>query len=284
MKPRIGSNINPLLYRSKSTWERLRNATRKIDQNVEKSKQALSSVGKHDYSVRPHTYSHIADANKEIFQRFPLVNSKKLSRMSERPRQVRMLTKDFIDDSLYNPNYGYFSKEVEIFTPSRPFSYNEIANQDDFLYKWTNEYQEYNKVPERDASGLRDSSAPRMSRQVWHTPTELFKPYYGQALARYLLVNYKLSLYPYADLIIYEMGGGNGTLMNNILDYIRDTQPDVYSRTRYNIIEISGNLASKQRSTLSEKAENVGHGSKVRIINKSIFSCGIRRFLNLATL
>ena len=66
----------------------------------------------------------------------------------------------------------------------------------------------------------------RKSLQLWHTPTELFHPYYGEALARYILVNYKLNVYPYNDLIIYEMGGGNGTLMCDILNYIRKHQPE----------------------------------------------------------
>lgn len=263
-----------LFVRHQSTWSRLRNATRKTSEKVNETKQQLKST-QHDYSVRPQTYSHNADDNKELFESFPLMNSRKLMRYKERPRQVRMLARDFMDDSLYNPNYGYFSKEVEIFTPSKPFSYNEIANQDDFLQKWTQEYNQYRKAD--DEGGEKEAAknklrAPSTSKQLWHTPTELFKPYYGQALARYLLVNYKLSLYPYSDLVIYEMGGGNGTLMMNILDYIRDTQPDVYSRTRYNIIEISGNLASKQESNLDTQAEKGGHGDKVKIINKSIFS------------
>lgn len=44
--------------------------------------------------------------------------------------------------------------------------------------------------------------------------------------------DYKLRHYPYEDLIIYEMGAGNGTLMANILDYIKKDHPDVYERTR----------------------------------------------------
>ncbi|ANB13421.1 Protein midA-like protein [Sugiyamaella lignohabitans] len=68
------------------------------------------------------------------------------------------------------------------------------------------------------------------------------------------------------------MGAGNGTLMLDILDYIRETQPDVYSRTRYNIIEISSSLASKQLSNLHRRVASAGHADKVNIINKSIFA------------
>lgn len=67
------------------------------------------------------------------------------------------------------------------------------------------------------------------------------------------------------------MGAGNGTLMLNILDYIRVTEPEVYARTKFKIIEISSNLASLQRSHLLRNANSRGHLSKVEIINKSVF-------------
>lgn len=113
------------------------------------------------------------------------------------------------------------------------------------------------------------------ARQLWHTPTELFRPYYGEAIARYLVTNYKLALYPYHDLLIYEMGAGNGTLMLNILDYIRDVEPEVYARTKFNIIEISTTLANMQESQLQRSAAARGHSGKVEIINKSIFDWNI---------
>lgn len=116
-----------------------------------------------------------------------------------------------------------------------------------------------------------DVKAPNDTRQLWHTPTELFRPYYGEAIARYLVTNYKLSHHPYHDLIIYEMGAGNGTLMLNILDYIRDLHPDVYSRTQFKVIEISSALASLQTSQLTRSASSRGHTDHVEIINRSIF-------------
>ena len=42
------------------------------------------------------------------------------------------------------------------------------------------------------------------------------------------------------------MGGGNGTLMCDILNYIRKNHPEIYERTQYKIIEISSQLANKQ--------------------------------------
>jgi SAM-dependent MidA family methyltransferase len=38
----------------------------------------------------------------------------------------------------------------------------------------------------------------------------------------------------------------------NILDYLRDEHPEVYDRTRYNIIEISATLAENQKKRLGK--------------------------------
>lgn len=315
--------------RTLSTWGKIKAARRSLDQEKNqnspkpgpfkqgkdqsataslKSKSTPASAS-HDYSITPTTYTYTTENNHEQFERFPLVTSKKLSRLSDRPRQVRMLAREFMEDSLYNPNYGYFSKEVEIFTPSQPFEYGSISNVDEFMYEWTKEFKDFQgptkraestqkveqkvetkttKKSQLSSAATKSQAAARpskISRQVWHTPTELFQPHYGEALARYLVVNYELSLYPYKDLVIYEMGGGNGTLMVNILDYLREHHPQVYSRTRYNIIEISAALAGKQESrlvnnnnngtvdspVLRSKLRQKGHSDKVSVINKSIF-------------
>ena len=116
-----------------------------------------------------------------------------------------------------------------------------------------------------------DLVRPDDARQLWHTPTELFRPYYGETIARYLVSNYKLTLYPYHDLNIYEMGAGNGTMMLNILDFIRDTDYEVYQRTKFKIIEISSNLASLQMKNLHDSLNAGGHLHHVEIINRSIF-------------
>jgi hypothetical protein len=166
-------------------------------------------------------------------------------------------------DSLYNPAYGYFSKQVVIFTPGKQFDFNNIQDEPEFHRLLGQRYTEFeDKLDEKE---------PNETRQLWHTPTELFRPYYGEAIARYLVANYKLSLYPYHDLIIYEMGAGNGTLMLNILDYIREAEPSVYLRTQFKIIEISSNLAKMQGDQLRRNAHSRGHASRVQIINKSIF-------------
>lgn len=108
----------------------------------------------------------------------------------------------------------------------------------------------------------------------------LRQPWYGRAIARFLVAEYKLNLYPYEDLIIYEIGAGNGTLMGDILDYIADEEPEVYERTRYRIVEISERLQGLQKgrarggdgkASLKGPAKRKGHADKVEVLGGSIF-------------
>jgi SAM-dependent MidA family methyltransferase len=81
-----------------------------------------------------------------------------------------------------------------------------------------------------------------------------------------MVSEYLLKYFPYEDLVIYEIGAGNGTLARDILDNLRDEYPEVYDRTHYHIIEISGRLAELQRERLSV------HHPVVTITHKSIFA------------
>ncbi|KAF2739290.1 DUF185-domain-containing protein [Polyplosphaeria fusca] len=199
----------------------------------------------------------------EEFDRYPTVTADMLQGRKERPRRVKMLLRDFIDDSLYNPHYGYFSKQVVIFSPGEPFDFNAMQSEHEFHQQLSRRYSDF-----EDAL---DTQEPNDLRQLWHTPTELFSPYYGEAIARYLVQDYMLNYYPYHDLNIYEMGAGNGTMMLNILDYIRDVHPEVYERTKFKIIEISDALATLQQQGLGHSTYARGHSGKVDIVNRSIF-------------
>ncbi|GAA5902507.1 hypothetical protein JCM5296_006436 [Sporobolomyces johnsonii] len=234
-----------------------------------------------------------------------------------------MLVREFIDDCLYNPQYGYFSTRVDIFDPdsvgvrgeaaaargrkgkkggvgaggsavvpkrAEGFEFGKFASTAEFEDEVARRYMAFEGLDGGAGAGGSVGAGP--GRQVWHTPTELFKPWYGRALARYLLATYLHNNYPYSDLIIYEIGAGNGTLMVDILDYLAAHAPEVYARTKYRIIEISPRLAGVQRGAAGgrgrgkagekegglsegeagkEKARRRGHGDKVEIVSKSIF-------------
>ncbi|CAK7267263.1 hypothetical protein SEPCBS57363_002505 [Sporothrix epigloea] len=232
------------------------------------------------------------------YAEYPMITVQELRQRRERPRRVKMLMRDFIEDSLYNPHYGYFSKQVVIFSPGHePFPFREMRDEPAFHETLGRRYAEFED--QLDAEIVAQGGEPSATRQLWYTPTELFRPYYGEAIARNLVTNYMLSSFPYHDLIIYEMGAGRGTLMLNILDYLRANEPAVYERTHYKIIEISSNLAALQKrqlyigssgqqqqqhqtksgeaaaadgsSTLASAAAARGHAGRVEIINQSIF-------------
>jgi hypothetical protein len=112
------------------------------------------------------------------------------------------------------------------------------------------------------------------------TPVEIFQPYYGDALARWIsrvrrtraetaavanaaadtnaaaaAVDAESSADGVVDdgspLFIYEVGGGNGTCANNILSFLQRERPDLYARTHYTVIEMSVSLTARQGRLLA---------------------------------
>ncbi|PHH84316.1 hypothetical protein CDD83_2163 [Cordyceps sp. RAO-2017] len=208
-----------------------------------------------------HRTDILAEDRLDEFAKYPSISLEELKTRTQRPRRVKMLLRDFIDDSLYNPSYGYFSKQAVIFSPGTAFDFGSFRDELDFQRELARRYDEFEDGLDAAAGG------PDAMRQLWHTPTELFGPYYGEAVARYLVSNYRLTTYPYDDLVIFEVGAGRGTLMLNILDHIRDTDPQVYARTRYTIVEISPAMAAVQAARLRATA----HADRVDIERRSIF-------------
>lgn len=299
---------------------------------------------------------------------YPSVTADNLAGDKQRPRGVRMLARDFVHDALYNPFYGYFSRQAVLlphFSDAQveqndvlqgrknaptltykramerlgplvgdkgEFKFNDIKGDAAFTNAVASRYQAFEdrveqldtvrtvevvkrrkevlerqlkekNLPSKEvdkrlkdleltyeaskyktalqfvrSKGVRPESGKGLdlaqawgrasqlksqsdeleepdvmamaARQVWHTPTELFKPYFSEAVARYLVNEYKMGLYPYEDLVIYEIGAGSGALAEGILTYLREREPQVYSRTRYGIIEISSRLSKQQKIRL----------------------------------
>ncbi|KAJ9117586.1 hypothetical protein QFC22_004436 [Naganishia vaughanmartiniae] len=185
------------------------------------------------------------------------------------------------------PHYGYFAKQATIFStrPSAPPSTSAPStpavpspttstttditshpNLTSFQEAIAEAYErEYGAqvFPAGTGEGAGDDVAVGgsgkggrggLGRQVWHTPTELFRPFYSRIIARALLSHYKLHHYPHSPLRIYEIGAGNGSLMVDVLSFLRDKHPEVFERTRYEVVEISAALAERQK----QQAEMAG--------------------------
>lgn len=94
-----------------------------------------------------------------------LVDANMLENGTSPPRSVKMLARDFIEDSLYNPNYGYFPKQATIFnTQQSTVDYTTLRDSAEFQEEVGKKYAAYG-ADRHDGPG----------RQLWHTPTELFK-------------------------------------------------------------------------------------------------------------
>jgi hypothetical protein len=92
------------------------------------------------------------------------ITSNDLERYTEPPTRVKMLVRDFIEDSLYNPHYGYFPQQATIFTSAGdPINFRAMRDSVEFQ----------NEVARRYSTYGTDKEGP--GRQIWHTPTELFK-------------------------------------------------------------------------------------------------------------
>ena len=92
------------------------------------------------------------------------------------------------------------------------------------------------------------------------TPVELFTPFYGHIIARHMMEHRKHNLGQEGHpLVIYEIGGGNGTLARDILDWLRDNRPEVYQETSYTCVEISTRLATRQYEVVVLQGGHSGH-------------------------
>ncbi|KAG0143239.1 hypothetical protein CROQUDRAFT_724658 [Cronartium quercuum f. sp. fusiforme G11] len=196
--------------------------------------------GRYNYNPDPFASEPLPDA----LSRFRRETAASLRESGSRrpPRRVRLLARDFIEDALCNPHYGYFATKVEILdSPAGGIGFRTIKDGRAF---------------EREVA---DRYGPRQS---WHTPTELFKPWYARVVARCLLARHRAD----ESLRIYEIGAGNGTLCEGVMDYLRENAPAVYNQTTYTTIEVSARLAGLQAG----RAARAGHS--LRVIPHNLFS------------
>lgn len=106
------------------------------------------------------------------------------------------------------------------------------------------------------------------------TPVEIFKPYYAQALGKYMIDTLKSrnmmdSFSPTQPFQLTEIGGGNGSAAVGILDFLRDNYPELYENARYTIVDVSKPFHEMQKKVLAT------HASKVKLINENFFESKI---------
>lgn len=150
------------------------------------------------------------------------------------------LVREFISDCLYNERDGYFQKHVNILsTKDASIPFTELKDQDEYNSRLDGMYKEQTK-------GLQFF-------QLWHTPSELFRPWFGRSIAGYIQTRASVK----DPIVIYEVGPGNGTLCDDICNFFKDTP--IFNRLEYHLIEVSRHLVESQLRPLQKKYPNQLH-------------------------
>jgi len=157
-----------------------------------------------------------------------------------------LLTRDFIRKSLYE-GYGSYFQQGDVVANCTPLHFQSLRGK--------SEYESAVRV-HYDTGG-----------RGWLTPSEIFQPYYGHAIANKLVTRFKTFEYEtlhhhHHPLIIYEVGGGSGIAAADILDWLRRVKPSIYSSCEYTILEISKGLHERQKKILSSR----GHTQRAKSI------------------
>jgi hypothetical protein len=144
------SNFQRFISTSSSAWSN----------SSHKRKNLAEPKDKWNYNASPFD----GDLGNDL-QLLRHVDANTLEKEPTPPHGVRMLVRDFIEDSLYNPNYGYFPKQATIFNAQdTTFDFSRFRDSPEFQEEVAAKYAAYG-ADKYDGPG----------RQLWHTPTELFK-------------------------------------------------------------------------------------------------------------
>lgn len=174
---------------------------------------------------------------------------------------MRVLVRDFIHRALYDAKVGYFAARNVVGTLMSPLNFRSLLGR-----------------PEVEAKLAKSLLSVEGNAEAWLTPAEVFAPYFSQAVASYIVKQFRarqkkvpgqlrqlgkkrsgkkrrshrngagaqqvVSSSPEL-LRIIEIGAGSGTNAVLMLNYLRDAHGDLYKRTQLTIVEISELLAEK---------------------------------------
>ena len=178
-------------------------------------------------------------------------------------RAAPRLLRDYVEHALYSRTTGYFAAKDVVGGLHSPLPYQSFRN----------EYDYRQAVSERYNAGTTGSA--------WLTPSEVFTPHYGEAIARSIVDRHRWT-YPSSSepLQLLEIGGGNGTLAADILGYLRRNEPELYSSMRYLLVEVSARYAEAQRRTLAASGHLAAPGeaaARVEVVNQCARSWAVER-------
>lgn len=144
--------------------------------------------------------------------------------------------RDFVHDCLYARATGYFSSaSARVHRPSEPLPFRKMIGEAEY----------------RDTQRALAASSP----EGFLTPVEYFHPWYARALGRYVLRDHRRRVKHERHappLRVFEIGGGNGTCALGFLSWLREAAPDEYAHASYELVEISAEMAARQRARLEE--------------------------------
>ncbi|GJD09186.1 hypothetical protein Gasu2_34520 [Galdieria sulphuraria] len=154
------------------------------------------------------------------------------------------LFREYINESLYAKDKGYFmdaSRGPPLKETASPIPFQELTGPEQY----------YSLVAQRYAK----------QPNSWSTPVELFYPWYGYAIARWIEQVVQESFdrqQLFQEWHIVEVGGGNGSLAESILHYAKQNYSQrLYHSLKYDIIEISPLFVERQQRRLNAYSECV---------------------------
>ena len=109
---------------------------------------------------------------------------------------------------------------------------------------------EFKTMVGRSGYEFRLNEIYRKAGGSWLTPAEIFQPHVGEAIARFVVRNHLRETSEDKDgeqdhLRICEIGGGNGTLAADVMDYVSRNDPRVYETMEYTVLDVSESLCER---------------------------------------
>lgn len=160
-----------------------------------------------------------------------------------------MLLREYVEQALYARGAGYFAAKKVVGGLRQPLQYKVLEDEADYR------------------RAVRSGWETGEFGSAWLTPSEMFTPFYGEAVARSIVERHKAMYGATEPLQMLEVGGGNGTCASDVLRYLRREEPELYSSCTYTLVEISASLAEAQHARLVADL-GVADGERFEVINE----------------